>query len=282
MNSGIYQIRNMHTGRVYIGSSKNILKRFREHLGALRRGVHINPYLQHSFNRHTEAAFEFKVLEYTTNLFEREVYHLRQTSKTYNLGSIGGGDNLSNHPNREDIIKRITESCKDAYARADDSYKETNKTRNTGQLNPNYGKRHSEETRKEMSKKRKQFFENNSEARNKLSESMSRYWNSMDIDSYTELCRSRSDRMTKDNHFKGANHSEETKQALSELFKSRYAAMSSEERFVLNPQTRLVEIEGITYYGVSEAGRQLGVVPATIVYRIKSKSKKWDGYRYLD
>lgn len=58
--------------------------------------------------------------------------------------------------------------------------------------------------------------------------------------------------------------------------------MSSEERFALNPQIRLVEINGITYYGVSEAGRQLGVVLATIVYRIKSKSKKWDGYRYLD
>lgn len=70
--------------------------------------------------------------------------------------------------------------------------------------------------------------------------------------------------MKKDNHFKGFNHSVETKQALSELFKSRYSAMSSEERFALNPQIRLVEINGITYYGVSEAGRQLGVVPATI------------------
>ena len=218
----------------------------------------------------------------TTNLFERELHHLEQSPKTYNLGSIGGGDNLSNHPNRDDIIKRIKESCKKAYAESNDSYKEFNRVRNRGPLNPNYGNQHSEETRKKMSKKKKKFFENNTEARNKLSDSMLLYWSSMDADSYAEICKSRSNRMTVNNHFKGAKHSEETKQLSSKLFKSKYAAMSSEERFVLNPQTRLVEIEGIAYYGDSEAGRQLGVAPATIVYRIKSTSNKWKRYRYLD
>jgi predicted DNA-binding protein (UPF0251 family) len=84
------------------------------------------------------------------------------------------------------------------------------------------------------------------------------------------------------NHFKGAKHSIETRQALSDKIKEKYASMSSEEKYKLNPQTRLVEIEGITFYGVSEAGRQLGVSPATVVYRLKSQSKKWEGYRYLD
>lgn len=282
MNSGIYKIVNLVTGRAYIGSSKDIVKRFSQHLKALRNGKHINVYLQRSFDKHGEDAFEFKVIEHTTNLFERESYHISECDLSYNIGSVGGGDNLSNHPDREDIIKRITKSCQISYTNASDEYKKHNKMRNSGERNPNYGKLHCEDTRQIMSDKRKQFFLDNPDAIVPLREGMQRYWNSLDADEYAKVCKERSDRMLVSNHFKGAKHSIETRQALSDKIKEKYASMSSEEKYKLNPQTRLVEIEGITFYGVSEAGRQLGVSPATVVYRLKSQSKKWEGYRYLD
>ncbi len=282
MNSGIYQILNTRTGRVYIGSSKNVSKRFREHLKALQNGKHINTHLQSSFNKHGEDAFEFKVIEYTTDLFEREAYYIAEYDLLYNMGSVGGGDNLTNHPNREDIIKRITKSCKTAYANASDEFKKNNKLRNSGESNPNYGKSHSEATRQRMSNKRKQFFKDNPDAIISLRKGMEHYWNSLDSDKYAEICKSRSDRMLESNPFKGAKHSEETRQFLSDKFKEKYSNMSSKDKYTLNPQIRLVEIEGVMFYGVSEAGRQLGVSPATIIYRIKSKSKKWKEYRYLN
>jgi hypothetical protein len=44
--SGIYQIRNRHTGRVYIGKSQNIFNRWLAHRSALNRGLHFNDELQ--------------------------------------------------------------------------------------------------------------------------------------------------------------------------------------------------------------------------------------------
>jgi hypothetical protein len=44
--SGIYQIRNRHTGRVYIGKSRNIHGSWPAHRAALERRLHINDGLQ--------------------------------------------------------------------------------------------------------------------------------------------------------------------------------------------------------------------------------------------
>jgi group I intron endonuclease len=61
---GIYAIRHVESGRMYIGSAKNIYDRWREHRSALRRGVHHSPYLQNAWNKYGEAAFVFEVLEH--------------------------------------------------------------------------------------------------------------------------------------------------------------------------------------------------------------------------
>lgn len=60
---GIYAIRHVATGRVYVGSSKDVPSRWRCHRSELRRNKHPSPYLQRSWNRHGESAFSFEVLE---------------------------------------------------------------------------------------------------------------------------------------------------------------------------------------------------------------------------
>jgi len=45
---------------------------------------------------------------------------------------------------------------------------------------------------------------------------------------------------------------------------------------------RKVSINGIEYNSVTEASRALGVVPATIIYRIRSRSSRFSGYYYID
>jgi group I intron endonuclease len=61
--AGIYRILNTVNGKFYIGSSVNIRERCYRHLSGLRKNTHDNTYLQKAFNKYTEEAFVFEVLE---------------------------------------------------------------------------------------------------------------------------------------------------------------------------------------------------------------------------
>lgn len=64
---GIYQIRNIKTGCVYIGSTiQSFRRRWNQHLLMLRRGVHDNTHLQRSWNIWGSDAFCFEVIEIVT------------------------------------------------------------------------------------------------------------------------------------------------------------------------------------------------------------------------
>ena len=78
MNSGVYQIKNIVNNKIYIGSSKNIKKRFGNHKWSLRKLRHDNILLQNSWNKYGENVFEFSILEVCEIhiLIEREQYYL--------------------------------------------------------------------------------------------------------------------------------------------------------------------------------------------------------------
>ena len=60
---GIYCIKNVISGRMYIGSSINIAGRWKQHRYQLNTNRHENHYLQNSWNKHGEGSFEFSILE---------------------------------------------------------------------------------------------------------------------------------------------------------------------------------------------------------------------------
>lgn len=71
--SGIYQIRNVKNGKVYIGSSNNINIRWNAHKRFLRLNQHHSKSLQRSWIKHGEWSFVFEILEQSeNNLFELE------------------------------------------------------------------------------------------------------------------------------------------------------------------------------------------------------------------
>jgi group I intron endonuclease len=75
IQSGIYCIRNLVSGQIYIGSAVNIARRWQKHKQCLRRGRHHSFRLQHSWNEHGETAFLFEILELVYNnpdLLKRE------------------------------------------------------------------------------------------------------------------------------------------------------------------------------------------------------------------
>ncbi len=62
--SGIYGIKNLETGAMYIGqTAQAFARRWGKHRRALKAGQHINDHLQNSYNKHGKDVFEYKVLE---------------------------------------------------------------------------------------------------------------------------------------------------------------------------------------------------------------------------
>jgi group I intron endonuclease len=66
--SGIYCIRNIVSGRVYVGSAVKIRYRWNAHRHLLRRGDHHSIVLQRSWDKHGKAAFAFEILEAVADL----------------------------------------------------------------------------------------------------------------------------------------------------------------------------------------------------------------------
>ena len=62
-SSGVYEIQNGITGRMYVGSSVNIRERGVQHVRDLNKGVHRCKHLQHAWNKYGSGSFVFVVLE---------------------------------------------------------------------------------------------------------------------------------------------------------------------------------------------------------------------------
>jgi len=68
--SGIYQIRCLLTGKIYVGSAVDIRARWNHHRDMLKRKKHRNKYLQAAWNKYGENNFECSILE----LVDRRIY----------------------------------------------------------------------------------------------------------------------------------------------------------------------------------------------------------------
>lgn len=61
--SGIYAIRHIDTGKVYIGSAIDVANRWRTHRSALNRGTHHAQKLQRAWAKYGAEAFVFETIE---------------------------------------------------------------------------------------------------------------------------------------------------------------------------------------------------------------------------
>lgn len=102
--SGIYQIRNLLSSKIYVGSAVNFKKRLWYHEYDLRHNLHHSKYLQNSWNKHKDSNFEFSILEICSEgiLLEREQYWLDflkpyDSNLGYNIRAFAGSGKGGKH-----------------------------------------------------------------------------------------------------------------------------------------------------------------------------------------
>ena len=62
-SSGVYQIRNLVNGKVYVGSAKYIRQRWYVHANELKKNKHHSVLQQRAYNKYGKAAFVYEVLD---------------------------------------------------------------------------------------------------------------------------------------------------------------------------------------------------------------------------
>ena len=152
MTCGIYMIQNKVNNKIYIGQAVDIEKRWGEHRSSLRGGYHPNKHLQRSWSKYGEENFEFIILleceESDLNMYEEYyIFELMIYDPRVGYNKNYGGD--SGRPT-EETRRKLSESAKDKQFSEETRRKLS--AAKKGENNPNYGKHHSEEHKRKMSK----------------------------------------------------------------------------------------------------------------------------------
>lgn len=179
MASGIYMIKNLVNGKIYIGSAVNLCGRKNTHFHELRNNKHHSRYLQRAFNKYGEGNFVFDVLEYVENkesLIEAEQRYLdslQSYNPIYGYNMCPNAKNCLGYKHSEEVRTRrskfqmgrpgtrngthqstearikISKSNKGKKrtGEAKQKYSESKK----GNKNPNYGKQMSDEQKRKVS-----------------------------------------------------------------------------------------------------------------------------------
>lgn len=72
--NGIYLIINLINNKIYVGSAIKFKIRWRIHTNELNRNCHGNKHLQAAWNKYGQENFKFVIIEYTSDLIEKEQY----------------------------------------------------------------------------------------------------------------------------------------------------------------------------------------------------------------
>lgn len=204
---GVYQIKNLLDGKVYVGStSKSFTHRWKQWHQNIKRGK-ANRHLQNAWNKHGAENFEFSILEIVedaTQVLDREQHwldHLQSymPCNGYNFRREARSDRAGTTCSEETRRKMSERMMGNTYTlghKASDEHREKNRLAHIG-TQPCLGYKHTEEARANMSKA---LMGNKNTLGHKLTEEHKR--------KVAETSR-------------GRLHTEETKRKMSEIAKER-------------------------------------------------------------
>lgn len=297
----IYKTTNLINGKIYIGQDKNNNPNYLGSGNILNYAI--KKYGIENFNKEIIEECDSKLTMNIREIFWISYFNSTNRDIGYNIAVGGeGGDTLSNHPNKKDIFKRVGEANKKLWL--DSDYKKmmseirknkiTKETRqqislnSSGKNNGMYGKTHTLKTKKEQSKRRKEWWENLSnekrlKIRKKISESntgKSGYWKGKEN-------KKHSDWMKENNPMKGKTHTDEVKSkiSLTHLNKPKsddHKRKLSESNKGNKPGNMVkVQIEGNVYESLTDASNKTGINLSTLRNRIKSENIKFVNYKII-
>lgn len=250
----------LSTGHFYIGSTGQFDKRINSHFNQLRSGTHYNLNLQKAWNGSNG---DFLVSSIPVSSRD-EAYRLEEESinrafnsprKTF-LTNISlnskGGNNLLNHPRREELIHNRINFLK-KYMSSLSPEEKIETYGKPGTQNPMFGKNHSDETKRKISEHHKGH-------------------------SYNKGCKFSSEHVEKirirqrlrigaKNSFYGKKHSDETK-----------AKLRSKLLGKLPVNLRPIIADGLEFKSCADAARYFNISQGLVTYRIKSK--KYPSWSY--
>lgn len=156
---GIYCIKNLVNGKIYVGQSINVDGRWRQHLSHLRKNTHNNEHLQDAWNKYGKENFDFQIIEIcdVDKLDIRERYWIEY----YNSMSREFG---YNHEDGGRKNKTVSDFTKNKISK--------NHSDVSGKNNPFYGKKHTNESIKKISNNREYSSENSHLAKLTLEQAM--------------------------------------------------------------------------------------------------------------
>ena len=105
---GVYEIRNITNGKVYIGQTARFAHRWSVHRASLRGNKHHSSHLQRAWNFYGEDAFAFRILEvvdpYTIEkACEVEQRYMDSVKPEYNVSMLSGGSRIGLNSTTEHI-----------------------------------------------------------------------------------------------------------------------------------------------------------------------------------
>lgn len=243
--SGIYAIVNTVTGKLYIGSSKNIENRLAFHKKALSRGNHPNRHLQNSVNKHGISSFLFYVV-YEVNCsakdllkYENLLILSENPRNLYNM--VCPLQFHSENLNYQDFQERKVRKWKETVAQNGglpgwtDLRKKEHSEKVSGEKNGFYGKSHDDAARETISEKAKQRW-SNPEERLRQSDRRKKYFEDPEA------------------RRKVGESSKGRKQPLHQNEKKSQMYLGSG-----NPNAQPVHFDGVVYGSLKEASEALGM-----------------------
>jgi group I intron endonuclease len=152
MNSYIYKITNLINNKIYIGqriTNNNILEDNYFGSGKL---------IKRAIEKYGLENFSKEILEICSreSINEREIFWIKENKSMdfsigYNIAKGGnGGDLLTNNPDKENILRKLSESMKNRIFSED--HKKKLSDGKIGEKNPVYGRKMSDEDKEHLSK----------------------------------------------------------------------------------------------------------------------------------
>ena len=102
---GIYKITNLKNGKIYIGQSIDVKRRFWDHRCASHEG---NRHLQFALKKYGKESFKYEILEEcaAADLDERERYWIKKLKPEYNVSPGGQGRGRRHTDETKEIIRQ--------------------------------------------------------------------------------------------------------------------------------------------------------------------------------